>query len=99
MHIFYNKERHYWGSFLDFLLKKYLLILNLPKWKFKKSCIHKLINYTEVLISVLNCKLTPLVYCLYQMSPLNHKKPTSSLEPSLFCVAKNYAPKRWKILH
>jgi len=36
---------------------------------------------------------TLLVHCLYQMSPLNHIRTTSSLVTPIFYVAKNYAKK------
>jgi len=35
-----------------------------------------------------NGEPTLLVHCLYQMSPLNHKRATSSLAPPIICVAK-----------
>jgi len=35
-----------------------------------------------------------LVQCLYLMSPLNHKRTTSSLVPPIICVAKKLAIKR-----
>jgi len=41
-----------------------------------------------------NGEPTLLVHCLYQMSPLNHKRTTSSLVPLIIYVAKNSAIKR-----
>jgi hypothetical protein len=35
-----------------------------------------------------NGEPTLLVHCLYQMSPLNHKRTTSSLAAPIICVAK-----------
>ncbi len=40
----------------------------------------------------LNEEPTLLVHCLYQMSPLNHKRTTSSLAPPIF-----YAAKKWQL--
>jgi hypothetical protein len=41
-----------------------------------------------------NGKPTFLFQCLYFMSPLNHKKTTSSLAPPIFYVTKNLAIKK-----
>jgi len=35
-----------------------------------------------------------LVHCFYKMSPLNHKRTTSSLVPPIFYVMKNLAKKK-----
>ncbi len=40
-----------------------------------------------------------LVYCLYEMLPLDNKRTTSSSAPPLFYVTKNLAIKRWKVPH
>ncbi len=42
----------------------------------------------------LNEEPTLLVHCLFQISPLNHKRTTSSLAPPIIYVAKNSAIKR-----
>ncbi len=46
-----------------------------------------------------NGEATLLVHCLYQMSPLNHRRTTSSLAPPIFYVAKKSAIKRQKDPH
>ncbi len=54
-------------------------------------------NISKVLL--INGEPTLLVHCLYQMSPLNHKRTTSSLAPPIFYVAKKLSIKRWKAPH
>jgi len=39
-------------------------------------------------LAPLNGKPPTLVHCLYQMSPLNHKRIASSLAPAIFHVTK-----------
>jgi len=40
---------------------------------------------------------TLLAHCLYYMSPLNHKRTTSSLAPHIFYVEKNWQLKDWRL--
>ncbi len=49
-----------------------------------------------LLIWIYYGKSTLLVHCLYQMSPLNHKRTTSSIAPSVFNVVKNWHLKDWR---
>jgi len=47
-------------------------------------------------VSINNGELMLLVLCLYQTSPLNHKRTTISLAPPIFYVTKNSAIK-WSV--
>jgi hypothetical protein len=46
-----------------------------------------------------NGEPTLLAHCLLQMSPLNHKRTTSSLAQPIFYVAKKITIKRFKDPH
>ncbi len=46
------------------------------------------------MFALTNSESTLLDDCLYYMSPLNHKRPTSSLATTLICVAKILAIKK-----
>ncbi len=50
---------------------------------------HTYLRHCMDLVDFINGEPTLLVHCLYQMSPLNRKKTTSSLAPPIFYVAKN----------
>ncbi len=51
-------------------------------------------DHIMLLLSIrVNGNPTLLVHCLYQMSPRNHKRTTSSLAPLIFYVAKKLAIK------